>query len=84
MRRVAVAEFKDRASEFIASAEAGEEIEITRHGRVAARLVPPVGDERVEQRELVSELLELGRHIRAESGPTSQEEIRAWLEEDRR
>lgn len=84
MRRVAVAEFKDRASEYIASAEAGEEIEITRHGRVAARLVPPARDSAGEQQELVRKLMELGRQIRAEAGPTSQAEIRAWLEEDRR
>lgn len=84
MRRVAVAEFKDRASEFIASAEAGEEIEITRHGRIAARLVPPARDDQAEQRDLVSDLLKLGRQIRAECGPTSQVEIRAWMEEDRR
>jgi prevent-host-death family protein len=84
MRRVAVAEFKDRASEFIASAEAGEEIEITRHGRVAARLVPPQKDEMEEQRRIIDQLLEAGRRIRAKGGPITHAEIREWIEEDRR
>jgi prevent-host-death family protein len=36
----AVAEAKARFSELLARAEAGEEIEIKRHGRVVAKLVP--------------------------------------------
>jgi prevent-host-death family protein len=84
MRRVAVAEFKDRASEFIASAEAGEEIEITRHGRVAARLVPPAIDGRAELEQLLQDAAKLREEIATYSGPVSHAEVRAWLDEDRR
>ncbi len=39
---MAIHEVKDRLSSVIAAlAESGEEVEITKHGRVVARLVPP-------------------------------------------
>ena len=41
MRQVPIATFKDRISEFIAAVARGEEITITRHGKAAARLLPP-------------------------------------------
>ena len=51
MRSIPVGEFKDNASAFIAAAEAGEEIVITRHGKPAARIVPAaLPDDRREQR----------------------------------
>lgn len=84
MRRVAVAEFKDRASEFIASAEAGEEIEITRHGRVAARLVPPQSEDSAAIDRVLAEAARVRERIAAYSGPISHAELRSWLEEDRR
>ncbi|MES0099813.1 type II toxin-antitoxin system prevent-host-death family antitoxin [Mesorhizobium sp. M0019] len=37
---IAIAEAKARLSELVSRAEAGEEIVITRRGKVAARLVP--------------------------------------------
>jgi prevent-host-death family protein len=40
MRTVQVVEAKARFSALLAAVEAGEEIAITRHGRVIARLVP--------------------------------------------
>jgi prevent-host-death family protein len=40
MRTVQVAEAKARFSALIAAVEAGEEISITRHGKVVARIVP--------------------------------------------
>lgn len=40
MRTVKIAEAKARFSALLAAVEAGEEIAITRHGRVIARLVP--------------------------------------------
>jgi len=39
--RVSIAEAKARFSELIKRAEAGEEIVVTRHGKVVARLLPP-------------------------------------------
>ncbi|MDP2432875.1 MAG: type II toxin-antitoxin system prevent-host-death family antitoxin [Pseudomonadota bacterium] len=40
MRTVQVVEAKAKFSALLAAAEAGEEIAITRHGRVVARMVP--------------------------------------------
>ena len=40
MRTVQVAEAKAKFSALLASVEAGEEVLITRHGKVVARLVP--------------------------------------------
>ncbi len=40
MRTVQVAEAKARFSALLAAVEAGEEISITRHGKVVARIVP--------------------------------------------
>lgn len=39
---VPVAEAKAKFSELVKRAEAGEEVLVTRHGKVVARLVPPV------------------------------------------
>jgi len=38
---VSIAEAKAKLSELVSRAEAGEEIVLTRHGKVAARIVPP-------------------------------------------
>ena len=38
---IPVAEAKAKFSEMIKRAEAGEEVAVTRHGKVVARLVPP-------------------------------------------
>ncbi|TWT15123.1 type II toxin-antitoxin system Phd/YefM family antitoxin [Reyranella sp. CPCC 100927] len=40
MKSVTVVEAKSRFSALLAEVEAGEEIAVTRHGRVVARLVP--------------------------------------------
>ena len=40
MRAIQIAEAKAKFSALLAAVEAGEEIAITRHGRVVARLVP--------------------------------------------
>jgi prevent-host-death family protein len=40
VRSVTVVEAKSRFSALLAEVEAGEEIAVTRHGKVAARLVP--------------------------------------------
>lgn len=40
MKNVSVVEAKSRFSALLAEVEAGEEIAVTRHGKVVARLVP--------------------------------------------
>ena len=40
MRSIQIAEAKAKFSALLAAVEAGEEVAITRHGRVVARLVP--------------------------------------------
>lgn len=42
---VSITEAKAKLSELVGRAEAGEEIVITRHGKIAARLLPPVREE---------------------------------------
>lgn len=41
MQIVAIYEAKARFSELLAAVQAGEEVEITKHGKLVARLVPP-------------------------------------------
>jgi prevent-host-death family protein len=43
LMNVPVAEAKAKFSELVKRAEAGEEVLVTRHGKVVARLVPPAG-----------------------------------------
>jgi prevent-host-death family protein len=86
-RHVPVSEFKDRASEFIAAAERGEEIVITRHGKPAARLLA-VRSDSTERRHRVGEALErlaqLRAKMRAEGRTVTMDEIIAWKNEGRR
>jgi prevent-host-death family protein len=84
MRHVPVAIFKDKVSQYIAEAAAGEEIVITRHGREAARLVPPAKDKRALREEAVARMGALGRKVLANHGPTTAAEIARWIEEDRK
>ncbi|MDX8499731.1 type II toxin-antitoxin system Phd/YefM family antitoxin [Mesorhizobium captivum] len=42
---ISIAEAKAKLSELVGRAEAGEEIVLTRHGKVAARLVPPLKED---------------------------------------
>nr|WP_295659723.1 type II toxin-antitoxin system prevent-host-death family antitoxin [Polymorphobacter sp.] len=85
MRQVPVAEFKDNASAWIAAAEAGEEIVITRHGKPAARLTAAAEDRKAAQRAAVDALFEAGRARRARGDPSiSSDEIVVWIKEDQR
>ena len=84
MKHVPVAAFKDKVSQYVAEAAAGEEIVITKHGKEAARLVPPVRNRRALQAEAVARLHALGQRILARHGPTRSEEISAWINEDRK
>ena len=83
MRHVPIAQFKDKMSEFMAAAEAGEDIVITRHGRDYMKLVPVAEDRMARQRAAVDAMYALGQRIKARNGPTAAEEIRAWIDEGR-
>ncbi len=82
-KHVPMAAFKDRVSEFVAEAEAGDEVIITRHGKPAAKLVPVNVERKAMQREAVRKMLEVGNRVRARNGGMSREELRQLLEESR-
>jgi len=86
MRNVPIAEFKDKMSEYIAAAEAGEEVIITRHGRAAAKLVPVVDTAALRrQRERAAARLAAHRRKMIRDGRTASiEELIAWKNEGRR
>lgn len=86
MRHVPVATFKDKVSEFIAAAEQGDEIVITRHGKAAAKLVPITDQDVVEERgrKAWDALAELRAELRAQGKTTTIEEMIAWKNEGQR
>ena len=86
MRHIPIAAFKDRVSEFIAAAEAGEEVVITRHGKIAARLLPPDDlQERSERaRQAMARLAEIREKMRAEGRTATIEEMIDWKNEGRK
>lgn len=53
MEQIGVRELRQHASKYLARVEAGEEIEVTNHGRLVARLVP-VSEKERQFRELVA------------------------------
>lgn len=85
MKQVPVAKFKDRVSEYIAEAEAGGEIIITRHGRPAARIVPIVdGKALAAQRASAALRLAAFRQRHQAAGVRiSAEEWTGWKNEGR-
>ncbi len=85
MRHVPLAAFKDKASEYIAAAEQGEEIVITRHGRPAARLTTAIDPEERKRRarEALARLMEHRQRMRAEGRTATIEELIAWKNEGR-
>jgi prevent-host-death family protein len=83
MKHVPVAAFKDRVAEYIAEAQAGEEVIVTRHGKPTVKLVAVEEGRRAKHREAINGLFALGREIYTRQGPTSPDEIRKWIEEDR-
>lgn len=87
MRHVPVAAFKDKVSEYIAAAEAGDEIVITRHGKAAAKLVPVGEDEeaaRARARAAAERLKQMRDKMRAEGRTATIEEMIAWKNEGRK
>ena len=84
MRHVPIAQFKDKMSEIMAAAQAGEDIVITRHGRDYMKLVPVEEDRMARQRAAIAAMLELREKLRAQGVRVSAEEIIEWKNEGRR
>ena len=85
-RHVPMADLKDHISEYVAAAESGEEIIITRHGKLAAKLVPVIdrGDRARRVEEATRQIREHIARMRAEGRTATREERRAWIDEGRR
>jgi len=83
MKQVPVATFKDRVSEYVAEAQAGEEIIITRHGKEAARLVPPQVDKAAARKDLADKIRQARDRLRAKGQLFTSDEIDALLEDSR-
>jgi prevent-host-death family protein len=80
-------EAKTHLSEWVARAEAGDEVIITRHNKPVAKLVPisEVSPELVARRRAaVAGMQAIGREMAARGGPITQEEILEWIHEGRR
>lgn len=84
MRHVPIAEFKDKLSEVVSAAEAGEEIVITRHGRDIVKLVPVVQDVPTRRRAAIAGILKLREELRAKGVRIGAEELIEWKNEGRR
>jgi prevent-host-death family protein len=83
VKEVGAFEAKNKLSELLDLAERGEEIIITRHGKEAARLVPPRGmANRNEAREALQRLRELAK--KEKHGAFDWEEWKAYRDEGRR
>lgn len=83
MKEVGAFEAKNKLSELLDLAEQGEEIIITRHGKEAARLVPPKGTvNRDEARSALQRLRELAKQ--GKHGAFDWEEWKAYRDEGRR
>jgi prevent-host-death family protein len=79
MTRVGIYEAKTHLSELIARVEAGETVEITRHGKAVARLAPAIEVRKRSLDEVQEEMRKFrrGRHA-------TVEEILEWRDEGRR
>lgn len=87
MRHVALSEAKDHLSEFVAAAEAGQEITITRHGKPAARLVAVDGQpdaRNAAKRAAIDRLAEIRTELRARGMTATVEEMISWKNEGQR
>jgi prevent-host-death family protein len=84
MSKVTAFEAKTRFGELLERVARGEEVVITRHDKVVARLVPE-GPQRLDEvRRAVSGLLELQSRIRRRSrAKLSDGEVRSAIEEGR-
>ncbi len=85
MQRVATNELKNGLSHFLDQVVAGEEILITRHGEVVARLIPETQATAEKRRfEAVERLSQLRGELRESGQAMTTAEILALKEEGRR
>lgn len=84
MRHVPIAQFKDKLSEVMAAAEAGEEVVITRHGRDYMKLVPVEEDRMARQRAAFDGLAKLREQFRDAGLSATPQEWIEWKNEGRR
>ena len=85
MRHVALSEAKDHLSQFVAAAEGGQEILITRHGKPAARLVAVEAqpDQKARAVAALDALAAIRAKMRAEGRTATIDEMIAWKNEGR-
>jgi prevent-host-death family protein len=85
-RHVPISEFKDHASELVAAAERGEEILITRHGKVAAvlRQAAPEANDQTRARDAMARILARRDAMRSAGMTATIDELIAWKNEGRR
>jgi prevent-host-death family protein len=85
-KHVPVAAFKDRVSEYVAEAEAGGEVIITRHGKPAAKLISVVDADarKAKARAAIEALMRHREQMRAEGKTATIEELIAWKNEGRK
>ena len=84
MSKVTAFEAKTRFGELLERVSRGEEVVITRHDKVVARLVPEGPPRLDEVRRAVSGLLDLQSRIRRRSrAKLSDREVRSAIEEGR-
>ena len=85
MSKVTAFEAKTRFGELLERVSRGEEVVITRHDKVVARLVPEGQPRLDEVRRAVSGLIELqGRIRRRSKAKLSHREVRTAIEQGRR
>jgi prevent-host-death family protein len=78
MKLVSVAEAKAKLSELVTAAEAGETIEITRRGKVVARLAPAADGPPID-------IEAIRRHQESLKSPvqSTERELREWKDDER-
>ena len=84
---VGLFEAKTHLSEYVARAERGEEVIITRHNKPVAKLVPineVPADLIARRRQALAELQDIGRRMVERGGPITVDEILQWRDEGRR
>jgi prevent-host-death family protein len=84
MAAYSIAEAKDQLSKLVRQAEDGEDVAITRHGRIVAHLrsAKSVGGHRRPSRELVAQIVERAR-ARGTPGENAVDLIRRMRDGDR-
>lgn len=82
MRQVPATQAKSKMAELLRSAEFGETVAITRHGKPIAHLVPAPDVEAIARKKAIDQLREWRRRVQ----PTgiSSDEILDWIREGRR